>query len=859
MARFSRHVFLPVFILFAGILSAQPGGGRGGMNMTGRFYGKIVDQSGKKGVEFATVTLFQSIFDSVSKTQKRKLITGQITESNGDFNLENVPVRGKFTLRIIAIGYDSLIREVSFSQGSFDKDLGNIAIKVRAQEMKEVVVDGTAPTVELKPDRRIYTMDKNAIATGGTAEDALKTIPTVSVDLDGNVSLRNSAPQIFVDGRPTTLTLDQIPADAIQTVEVITSPSAKYDASGGGAGIINIVLKKDRRFGYNGNIRAGIDQRTKMNGGADINVRQGKINMFASANVNQRLSISEGETTRLNLFETPNSSVLQTSHSEFNNIFITGRGGLDYFIDNRNTLTLSGSYTTGRFKPYDEQTAATDTLHASGTTSSNYERITDSKRMFENYGASLLYKKLFTKEGKEWTADINYNSASSENSSKTTTNYFDTGQLVPDRTALQQQSGGGGTRFLTGQTDFVTPLNDKMKIETGARVSVRLFTSGADVAVYNEATAKYDTIENKYSDYEYTDNVYAAYGTFSHAIKTKFSYQAGLRLESSDYRGKLNATGETFRNLYPLSFFPSASASYKPNDKHDFQLSMSRRINRPNFFQLMPFTDYSDSLNLSRGNPLLKPEFAYKAEFTYMRIFSRETNILASVFYRNTQGLITRYQVTEYDSTLGRDALINTYENASYSYTYGGDLSATIAAKKWLEINPSVSAYYTGIDGSNISTGLTNALFSWDADLNLTFRFPKNITLQLMGEYNSKTANAGGGGGGRMGGMGGGGMYGGSTSSVQGYNEPNYSLDLAARYSFPKTKVATISVSVNDVLKTRISASHSESEYFVQDSWRVRDQQIFRLNFSYRFGKFDAALFKRKNTKSGGDGMEMGM
>lgn len=847
------------FVTFAAF--AQPGGGRGNMSMNGRFYGRIIDQSSKKGVEFATVTLFQNKFDSASGTMKRRLVTGQITETNGDFSLENVPARGKFILRVIAIGYDSLIMEAAFTPGSLDKDLGNIAIKPRAQQIGEVVVDGSAPAVELKPDRRVYNMEKSALATGGTAEDALKTVPSVSVDMDGNVSLRNSAPQIFVDGRPTTLTLDQIPADAIQSIEVITSPSAKYDASGGGAGIINIVLKKDRRFGYNGNLRAGIDQRAKVNGGGDINVRQGKVNIFLSGNVNQRRSLSESETTRDNLFETPNSSVLQTSNSEMNNIFINGRTGFDYFINNRNTITLSGSYTTGRFKSGEDQTAATDTLHPTGTTSSRYNRLSDSKRMFENYGASLLYKKLFTKEGRELTADINYNFAGSDNWTNTSTDYFDNGGTVADRTALQRQSGGGHTRFFTGQTDYTSPINDKMKIETGARVSIRNFVSAADVAVYNEASAAYDTVNNIYSDYEYTDNVYAAYGTFSHAVKTKFSYQAGLRIESSDYRGKLSASGQTFRNLYPVSFFPSLSASYKPNDKHDFQVNLSRRINRPNFFQLMPFTDYTDSLNLSRGNPVLKPEFTYKGEITYMRIFSRETNILASVYYRNTQGVITRYQLTEFDSTLQRDALISTYENASYSYSYGADLSATWAAKKWLEVNPSVSVYYTGINGTNISSGLTNSQLSWESDLNLTFRLPKNISMMLMGEYTSRTTNSGGGGGGMYGGGkggGGGGMWG-SSVSAQGYTEPIYSLDIAVRWSFLKNKAATLSVSGSDILKTRVHASHAESDYFVQDSRRTRDQQFFRLNFNYRFGKFDAALFKRKNTKSSSEGMEMGM
>lgn len=869
MHMISRTLIFISLLFSCMALQAQPGSGKGGGmrggGMTGRFYGKIIDAKTKKGIEFATVSLFQNRFDSVTKTMSRKLVTGQLTESNGDFSLENIPVRGQFTIRVSSIGYDSLVQPVSFGKPdpanpgamSLDKDLGNLQLKPRAQELGEVVVDGTPPAVELKPDRRVYNMDKNDLATGGTAEDALKTIPSVSVDMDGNVSLRNSSPQIFIDGRPTTFTLDQIPADAIQSIEVITSPSAKYDASGGGAGIINIVLKKNRKAGYNGSVRAGVDMRGKVNGGVDFNVKQGKINVFVSGNVMQRRSLSSGETDRLNYYESPQTSVLQSSKSENSNMFIMGRAGVDYFIDNRNTITFAGNYNTGQFKSGDDQSAQTDTLYPS-IASSRYDRSSDATREFHNYGASVLYKRLFTKDGKELTADLNYNYAGSDNTTITSTNYFDQGQFDnPDRTALQRQTGGGNTAFFTGQTDFATPLNDKMKLESGGRVAIRNFVSSANVAIFDEATDTYVTVVNPFSDYTYTDNVYAAYSTFSHSVSTKFSYQAGLRVESSDYRGKLNSTSQTFRNLYPVSLFPSGSLSYKPNDKHDFQLLVSRRINRPGFFQMMPYTDYSDSLNLSRGNPELKPEFTYKGELTYMRIFSRESNILASVYYRNTQGIITRYQATEYDSTLGREALISTYENASSSYMYGADLSATVVIKKWLQLDPSGSAYYTGIDGSNIASNLTNKQFSWNSRLTVTMRLPKNITIQLMGDYSSRTANSGGGGGRGMGGMGGGMGYGGSSSSVQGYNIENYGMDASIKYAFLKEKAASLTLSVSDVFKTRKSGSHSESEFFLQDTWRIRDQQFFRLNFSYRFGKFDAVLFKRKNTHT--EGVDMGM
>lgn len=229
-----------------------------GMN-AGRLYGKVMDSKTNKPVEFAAVQV--SVFKKDSTgTLKENILNGQLTQGNGDFSLEQLPVMGELTFKIAAMGYKPYEQKVKFeikmpqggAQGTnwqqalnaIDKDLGNIKIEPNVVALQEVQIDGTAPILELRPDKKVFNVEKNPIATGGTAEDVLKQVPSVNVDMDGNVTLRNAAPQIFVDGRPTTLTVDQIPADAIQEVEIITNPSAKYDASGGMAGILNIVLKK---------------------------------------------------------------------------------------------------------------------------------------------------------------------------------------------------------------------------------------------------------------------------------------------------------------------------------------------------------------------------------------------------------------------------------------------------------------------------------------------------------------------------------------------------------------------------------------------------------------------------------------
>lgn len=841
------------------------------MNMNiGRFYGKIVDAASGKAVEFASVSVTQMRLDSATNKMKPKVLGGQLTESNGDFSIEGLPLFGEYTMRISAIGYDTLTMKVAFAfsmnmprdkmMNAAEKDLGNIKVKSRTT-LTGVTIEGSDPDVELKPDRRVYNVEKNDVVTGGTGEDVLKTIPSVTVDPDGNVTMRNAAPQIFVDGRPSTLSLDQIPADAIKSVEIITSPSAKYDASGGGGGIINVVLKKDRRTGYNGSVRAGIDTRGRFNGGADINLREGKFNFFLSGNVNQRKSIGTTHTERQNLFFTPLTNVYQDDKSLSNGFFGFGRGGVDWFIDNRNTLTLSGNYTHGKFTPLDDLTTQTDTLHTSDTASSRYLRHSETFRDFTNYGISLQYKHLFPKEGRELTADVNYNDAFSNGGGNYSTQYTDASGNPSQAELLQRNTSGGGTRIITGQTDMTNPITDKIKIDYGLRASIRTFTSDMDNFLYSYSNNEYELLPSLTTHYTYTDAVYAAYSIYNYAI-TKWSYQVGIRFESSDYRGELTQTGQKYRNLFPFSFFPSGSATYKPGEKNDFQFSTSRRINRPNFFQLMPFTDYSDSLNLSRGNPGLKPEFTYNFEVSWMHTFNKSSNVLVAAYYKQTNDVIARYTISEFDSVLDRDAIISTYANATSSRVMGMELSGKLAATKWLDVSPSLNGYNSLVDATNVETALKNELFTWSARLNISAKLPKNFTFTIMSDYSSKSAvsgagssrGSGGGGGGFM--MGGMSFGGGGSTTAQGYTLPVYGVDLALRKEFLKNKAASLTLNVTDVLKTRKYVTHTSSAYFIQDTERIRDQQFFRLNFSYRFGKFDVSLFRRKNMNVNTDGMQ---
>ncbi len=847
-----------------------PGGGAGkSVPNMGHVFGKIVDSLGKP-VSEVSVVLLQNKFDSVSKKKKDVLLKAIITKANGEFNFEDLPVFGPLKMQISAVGFKTIEQTVSFMpkmdpskkpvgsatsgdpsggmaamMSAFDKDLGKIKLSTDANNLAAVTVKSVAPSMRLDIDKKVFNVEKNIVSAGGTALDVMRNVPSVNVDIDGNVSVRNSAPTIFVDGRPTTLTLDQIPADAIESVEVITNPSAKYDASGGGAGILNIVLKKNRKTGYNGNLRAGVDKRGALNGGGDFSVRQGKFNLSASLMVNQNKGVTTGTTERLNLLDSPQTSVFQDNYNKTKGGFLFGKIGIDYFITNKTTFSLSGIRVHGEFNPNEVIDITTDSLFNAGKISTYSQRTTTGHREFNGQGLVLGMKHLFAKEGEELTADFNYFGGKNLNNSLYTTNYYATSTGNLAGTDLQKVLGNGNNDNYTFQTDYTKPLSSKSKLETGVRVAVSSRVNNQYNYIYSDTAKNYILIPSATSNYENTDNVYAAYATVSSTIKD-FGYKIGLRAESSNYNGTLTNTGDKFSNKYPVSLFPSVFLSQKLKNKQELQISYTRRINRPNFFQTIPFIDYTDKLNITKGNPDLVPEFTQSFDMSYLKTFKGNNTILASLYYRYKTNLITRYLDQQTNPVTGENILVNTYINANSSYSAGAEFTSTNYLKKWWDISTNINIYNSKINTDNIDGTSQDALWSWFGKFNSNFKLPSKFTVQLTAIYQSKTnlpVNTGGGG------FGG---FGQAQSASQGYIDAFWGMDLAIKRTFLKNDKASVSLSINDIFATRYTNQFSQSAYFTQNYNRIRDPQMFRLNFSYRFGKIDATLFKRKNMNSSG-------
>ncbi|MCU7551263.1 TonB-dependent receptor [Chitinophagaceae bacterium LB-8] len=873
--------------LYAQFPVGVPAGGKTGQKAPsiGHIYGKIVDSTGKPIAE-ASVMLMQNKLDTVTKKRKEVLLKGMLTKGNGDFNFEDLPIFGQLKLKISATGYAPVEQTVAFQMkmpaggqrpanggtpdmsaissalNNVDKDLGNITLKTDVQQLQNVVVASSTGRLRMDIDKKVFSVDANIVSAGGTAVDVMKNVPSVQVDMDGNVTLRNASPQIYVDGRPTTLTLDQIPADAIESVEVITNPSAKYDASGGTAGILNIVLKKNKKTGYNGNVQAGVDKRGGLNGGGSFNLRQNKINLSLSTFGNQNRNRNTGSTEIKSLANSPALLVDQANKNRNNGGFLFGRLGLDYFITNRTTLYVSGVKVHGSFKP--EDFLKTDSSYENGNYISYSERNANNNREFNAGGLQGGFKYLFPKQGEELTGDINFFSGKSENNALYNTDIYNKAGGVQTGNIRQQVMGDGTNRFLTMQVDYVKPFKGSAKLETGLRAQLRKMSNQQGNFFYDATSGQFIEIPSTSNNYESDDDVYAGYLSYTNSYKN-FGYKLGLRAESSQYDGTLIDKKETFGNTYPISLFPSIFLSQKLKNNQELQLSYTRRINRPFFMQLIPFIDSTDQLNWSKGNPDLKPEFTNSLEASYTKTLKGGHTLLGSVYYKYSTDLITRYLDTLTIAD-GSKRNVNTYINANSSRSIGAELTSQNTITKWWDMNTNVNIYNSEIKIDPELGASQEALWSWFGKINSNFKLPKNFTVQLSGTYQSKTnlpPNSGGGG--QRGGPGGGGPGGGgpgggfSQSAAQGYIKSTYGIDAALKKSFLKNNAASVTFSVNDIFQTRRMDQYSESDFYIQNSHRLGDSPMMRLTFAFRFGKMDASLFKRKNTKAEGEGMQGAM
>ncbi|MCC7050181.1 MAG: TonB-dependent receptor [Bacteroidia bacterium] len=799
-----------VFITHTFLYAQMPGGKMPGniANMiNGKLYGKIIDEKTKTSIPYASVTLLPFGKDSI--------ITGVLTKDNGEFLFDNVALGG-YRVRIAFIGYKTTEKSAFVNLSQLEKDLGNIAIETDATVLKAAEITEEKSSFTMAVDRKIYNVDKDISTRGGTALDAMKNVPSVTVDADGNAQLRNQTAQIFVDGRPTTLTLAQIPADQIERIEVITNPSVKFDASTVG-GILNVVLKKNTKPGYNGMIMGGIGTGNRYNGMVNLNVKQHPFNISFMYSFNTQSNSVNGFTYRKNLLaDTVNSIFDQKNITLMDNTFNFGRLGVDYSINNRNTITLAGTIVNGVFDTDDKQNFIISDNKEKPLLSGI--RSNKSGFSFVNVSGQILYRYNFPKNGHELTSDLNVNQSWGDGRY----DFITDGKINNTSfNALQRSFNGSDNIMYTFQTDYVNPISDVQKVEFGVRSYFKRNHSINNVWNKNPLTSSFDADTTLTNNYSIDDMINAAYGNYSGQTDW-FSYQTGLRFEQSYYAGTIVNKNQRFSYSYPnnasnimKSIFPGLYLSKKFGTGQEVQLNFSRKINRPGFFQLMPFVMFSDQQNIRIGNPQLRPEFTNMAEVNY-NLIKGKINWLPSLYLKRTENPITNIS---YPISPNSSVLINTFVNGSNAIFYGWDNTIKATNIKKLDVTFNSNLFYTYITWNSGTKMLSNSGYSYITKLNLSYKLPWDISTQINGTYEAPKI------------------------IPQGTTNPVYFMDFSLNKSI-KMKW-TINATISDVFNTKKMGMHYETPYYTQDLSRRRETRFYKISVTYIFGKMDSSIMRK--------------
>jgi outer membrane receptor protein involved in Fe transport len=754
--------------------------------------GKVVDGETKQPIHAATVVLLR---------QDSSVAAEVISTPDGSFSLHNVP-DGPLKLEVSVVGYQPFTKAIApgHRSRSIPLSAGTIRLSPMAVQMATVAVVARRPAFRTEIDKKVFDVSQSLASKGGTAEDALRQVPTLNVDASGNVTLRNGSPTILLDGKQTELTLDQIPADQIQSIEVMPNPSAKYDAQGN-HGIINIVLKRNRRPGLNGSFTGVGSTLGETYGFANLNVFKHKWNFTFNAMAHGHRSVSN-TTTTLNDLVT-NTSTVQHGRSVRIGPFQSYRAGVDYNMDAHNTFSLSGNVGVGYHPSGGNQT--TDYLDKGSQSDSTASRSTYDGNHFVFSHAAFDYAHTFEKPSEKLTAGAYLETYNGNDHGNYSMQYLDKGGSPLSNAYLQQFHGFGKAHNVTLQADYTDPLLDgNAKLEAGLKTILHGSRSFQD---FEDGTAQGFVVDSNASyNYRYDNNTYAAYTSFSQQLGS-FSYMAGLRFEKYDYTGHLLDGGTSF-GYHENGLYPSIYLTEKFGDNSDLHLNYSRRVNRPQWWQITPRTNYGNPQNPQVGNPNIQPENTNLVELAYNTGLA-SVGLNTTLYVKNTLN-----PMMAYNKPLSADTLLSTFENANYSNTYGAEIIARIPILKWWNATTNFNLFETDINADNLSQGLSNSGFSWFAKLNSDMKLFSFYTLQLTGSYNAANVVA------------------------QGRVLPSGGLDAAIKRDFLRHNAGTLVLSLSDVFNSERSRVDTYSQgVFYQDAITKPETRVLKLSFMYSFGK----------------------
>ncbi|WP_449039025.1 TonB-dependent receptor domain-containing protein [Parabacteroides goldsteinii] len=800
----------------------------------GKIKGIVMDGELGGPLEFVTV--------QVKAKGSDKIVQGSVTGSDGNYTIGGLK-KGEYVVTFSYIGYEEVSKNISISSDNQILSLGELTLAEDANQLGEVEVVAKRPQMRFEIDRKVFDATQDIAAEGGSASDLLSNIPSVEVDNEGSVSLRgNSSVTIWINGKASGLTadnqadiLDMMPAGDIKQVEVITNPSARYSPEGT-AGIINIILKDDRKPSYYGSVKVGADTDGGYQASGNINYSSSKVDAYANLNYRNREFKGGGITSRLNT--TDNSFLDQTNDSkrQHNNWF--GRFGATWHITKSDDLAFNVTGMTGGGD--NSENIHYNSIDSQKNTIYTSDRITNGDSDMKMYNLELNYVHKFSENSNidlmvsnnQWRRD-------GMNIFRQSTVYTDPSQTA--NPLYQTQENDIKDKTWEVQADYTNKISDMARIEAGYKGTFQRNASPVDT--YTGTTAEdIRQDESLYNRFLYNQDVHALYMTYG-GKWNKLSYQAGLRGEywrvdtrSLDFDQEFNGkASETFEKDY-FKLFPSAFISYALPKNNELQVNYTRRLRRPWGGQLNSFRNISDASNISFGNPELTPEYSHSFELNYIKSWESGHTLSLSGYYRSTDDVIQRIRFLNTEDNV----MYTTSENVAKSQASGLEIVGKDKLFKILDLATTVNLYYSKLDGFSYLPqgaetpviGDTDESFAWNVRMIANLSLPWGVSLQGTGNYNSKQLMA------------------------QGHREPNYSVDLGLRKSFLSDRL-TLSINARDLLDSRKFRTVTAGDGFWQDSENWRGGRRVGFTLTYNFGNMNKKKDKSKSRSEEPDMFDM--
>jgi ferric enterobactin receptor len=802
-----RIVLFYLLLLPTILIQAQPS-----VNLiSGKIEGIIIDSVDRQPIEYATIALFTQ--------PDNKLINGTTSDHQGKFSILKVP-KGTFSLVINFLGYEKkVIGKIILSDKVSSVIVGTIYLSPKSTTLEGVTITAQKSIIENKIDKMVYNAENDITSQGGVATDVLKKVPQVSVDINGNVELQgNSNIRFLIDGKPSTIygnsivdVLQSIPASQIQSVEVITSPGAKYDAEGTG-GIINILLKKTQINGLSGNFSLSGGTRLE-NGSFNINARKGHFGINAFVNGNAQIaSTSITNQDRYTQNHDTTSHLEQDGTSSFVRMGYQGGLGFDWDVTTKDNISGGATYnhwgndsksTTQQSSMISDSTGAIvnsyqNTLHSTNTYYSN------------SYNWSLNYKHKFNKKGQE--LNFQYNSGYSDNYS----DYRQTQNYYPSDIVYSGIIGNNpGTDLQTNlSVDYSEPFGDKATLETGAKMTMETLKSSSDVS-------NLDTLGSYVTDYpqsytlNYSRNIYAGYVTGTFELFHFLDIRPGARFEHTDTW--ISTTNTAAENIPSYNtFVPSLIFSHGFKNNNTLKVSYSYRIQRPDYRDLNIFINLSDPYNISIGNPNLKPEVQNSIEMGYNKSFKKGGNINLVAYYRwnldDIQNFITYYPSYKIGDSIYQGVSVSARANISSETRIGGNLYASLPFASIVNVRTNISLYNREIqENGTVPTSISS--FEYRITMNVSWQIIKTLALEVFGNFNS------------------------ARTAVQGKVPSWTSYSIAVRQKLFHDKASIALTANNPFNEYVIQNTNLSGDGFTLTSTRKVQFRSFGLNFTYIFGK----------------------